>query len=273
MRHIHTSIVSRHLATRENNKILRILPPHISSSEEILPLPTRRTLAQLRTNKPPFLKSYIHKVDAKSHPSPLCPFCNTHTHDTHHFFNCIHIRTTLSPLDLWTDPAGGDCWPDGRKSCLVDHNLEDRTPPLARVKGVGRQQQHYHTLDRAGQVTLNRLRTGHNRLNSHMHRRMNLVPSPLCTCGTEDQITEHIIKEVQHTNISENRYGQTQHYYTRSCKGRKENWREQINKRTRRRRTKHNLFQQRITYMYKMQLINLILVIQLQYVWTAVCTI
>ena len=52
----------------------------------------------------------------------------------------------------------------------------------------------YHTLDRAGQVTLIRLRTGHNRLNSHMHRKMNLVPSPLCTCGTEDQTTEHILQ-------------------------------------------------------------------------------
>ena len=52
----------------------------------------------------------------------------------------------------------------------------------------------YHTLDRAGQVTLLRLRTGQNRLNSHMHRKMNLVPSPLCTCGTEDQTTEHILQ-------------------------------------------------------------------------------
>ena len=50
MRHIHTSIVSRHLATRGNNKILLTPPPHISSSEEILPCLTRRTLAQLRTN-------------------------------------------------------------------------------------------------------------------------------------------------------------------------------------------------------------------------------
>ena len=43
---------------------------------------------------------------------------------------------------------------------------------------------NYHTLDRAGQVTLICLHTGHNRLNSHMHRRVNLVPSPPCTCGT-----------------------------------------------------------------------------------------
>ena len=37
MRHIHTSnrsIVSRHLATRDNNKILRTPLPHISSSED-----------------------------------------------------------------------------------------------------------------------------------------------------------------------------------------------------------------------------------------------
>ena len=45
MRHIHTSTsVSRHLAIRGNNKILRTPPPHISSSEEILPRHTRRIL-------------------------------------------------------------------------------------------------------------------------------------------------------------------------------------------------------------------------------------
>ena len=82
MRNIHTSIVSRHLATRGNNKILRRPPPHISSSEEILHRLTRRTLAQLRTNKSPFLKSYLHKVDAKTHPLPLCPSV-TLTHTTH----------------------------------------------------------------------------------------------------------------------------------------------------------------------------------------------
>ena len=95
MRHIHTSIVSRHLATRGYYKILRSPPSHISSSEEILPRLTRRTLTQLRTNKSPFLKSYFHKVNAKTHPSPLCPLCNTHIHNTHHLVNCTHIHTTL----------------------------------------------------------------------------------------------------------------------------------------------------------------------------------
>ena len=38
MHHIHTSIFSRHLATRGNNKILRTPPPPISSSKEIIHL-------------------------------------------------------------------------------------------------------------------------------------------------------------------------------------------------------------------------------------------
>ena len=50
MRHMHTSIDSRHQSTRGNNKILRTTPPH-SSSEEILPHLTRRTLIQLRKNQ------------------------------------------------------------------------------------------------------------------------------------------------------------------------------------------------------------------------------
>ena len=80
MSHIHTSIVSRHLTTRGNNKILRTSQTHIISSEDSRL--TRHTLAQHRTNKPPFLKSYLHKVDAKSHPSPLYPSV-TPTHTTH----------------------------------------------------------------------------------------------------------------------------------------------------------------------------------------------
>ena len=143
MRHIHISIVSWHLATWGNNKILYTSLPHISSSEEILPRLTRRTLAQSRTNKSPVLKLYLDKVNAKTHPSPLFPLCKTHAHDTHHLFNCTDIRTTLPPLDLWTYPT--------RVSALLARWTEklaggtqagrsDSPPPLARVMGVGRQQ-------------------------------------------------------------------------------------------------------------------------------------
>ena len=138
MRHMHTSIVSRHLATRGINKIPHTPPPHISSSEDILPCLTRRTLAQLRRNK-----SYLHKVDAPNHiHPPLCPLCNTHTSSLqlhphiHHIVNPGFVETPLVWTELlarWTGKAG-----------CVDHKQEHRTPPpppLARIMGVGRQQQ------------------------------------------------------------------------------------------------------------------------------------
>ena len=86
--------------------ILHTHTPQVSSTEENLPRHTRRTLAQLRTNKSPFLMSYLHKIDASTHPSPLCPLCRTHEHTTQHLFSCPQIPTTLSALDLWRDPSG-----------------------------------------------------------------------------------------------------------------------------------------------------------------------
>ena len=100
---------------------------HNSSAEEILPRLTRRILAQLRTNKSPFLKLYLHHVDAKSHPSPLCPLCKTHTHTTH---TLSLTEPTLLPQDLWTDPDGGISW-------LVDQKRDDRTPPTNKGQGSG----------------------------------------------------------------------------------------------------------------------------------------
>ena len=55
LRYIHTYIVSRYLATNDNIKIQRTPPPHSISSANILNRLTRRTLAQLRTYKSPFL--------------------------------------------------------------------------------------------------------------------------------------------------------------------------------------------------------------------------
>ena len=60
----------------------------------------------------------------------------------------------------------------------------------------------YHKLDRAGQVILLRLRTGHNRLNAHIYKKMKLVPSSMCICNIEDQTTQHILQRCpNHTNI------------------------------------------------------------------------
>ena len=69
----------------------------------------------------------------------------------------------------------------------------------SRVKKI---HDEYHKLDRAGQVILVRLRTGHNRLNAHMNRKMKLIPSSMCICNIEDQTTQHIIQRCpNHTNI------------------------------------------------------------------------
>ena len=123
MHHIHTSIVSRHLATRGKNKILRTLPPHITISEERLhPSPTQ--------NKQIFLPQIILTQSRRQITSITTMPPLQHPH-THHLFNCTHIRTTLSPLDVWTDPAG---------VMMLLARWRDKLAggPKARVKGVGR---------------------------------------------------------------------------------------------------------------------------------------
>ena len=55
------------------------------------------------------------------------------------------------------------------------------------------QRDDYHLLSREQQVVMVRLRTGHNRLNSHMNGKLKLASSPTCPCGQEDQTTEHVL--------------------------------------------------------------------------------
>ena len=52
----------------------------------------------------------------------------------------------------------------------------------------------YHHLDREDQVKLFRMRTGHNRLNSHMHRKLKMVPSSACGCQRGEQTAEHVLQ-------------------------------------------------------------------------------
>ena len=100
MHHIHTSIISRHLVTRGNKKILHTPPPHISSSEETLHHLMHHTLAQLRTNKYPF--SYL--TYTKSPPTHIhhhhAPFV-THTHTTSlQLHPHTHHVATLGFMDI-----------------------------------------------------------------------------------------------------------------------------------------------------------------------------
>ena len=52
----------------------------------------------------------------------------------------------------------------------------------------------YQGLSRAEQVCIFRLRTGHNRLNHHMHTRFRIGESPRCPCGAAAQTAEHILQ-------------------------------------------------------------------------------
>ena len=88
--------ISRHLATRDNNKIMRTPPPHISRSEETClphlshPCPTQNKQISLLQI---ILTQSQRQITSITTMPPL-------QHSHHHLFNCIHIRTTLSPLDV-----------------------------------------------------------------------------------------------------------------------------------------------------------------------------
>ena len=138
MRHIHTSIVSRHLATRDNIKILRTPPPHISSSEEsftaslVAPLPNSEV-----TNLPPSNHTYTKSTPKHIHLHYAPSVTSTPT---------THITSSTAPTYAphchpWicgqTLPEWLHCWPDGRRSWLVDHNREHRTPPTSKGHGSG----------------------------------------------------------------------------------------------------------------------------------------
>ena len=56
------------------------------------------------------------------------------------------------------------------------------------------QRDDYYLLSQKQQVVLVRLRTGHNRLNSHMQGKLKLASPPTCPCGQEDQTTEHVLQ-------------------------------------------------------------------------------
>ena len=101
---IHSHIVSNHLSQRPPNNVLQDQTPSVFPAELLLSRESRRTLAQLRTNKSPLLVSYLFSIGDPRHPSPLCPLCLMHDHTSSHLFECKSLPTSLSSLDLWTNP-------------------------------------------------------------------------------------------------------------------------------------------------------------------------
>jgi len=52
----------------------------------------------------------------------------------------------------------------------------------------------YYSLTRREQVSIFRLRTGHNRLNYHMYTKLRIGQTEQCPCGTGNQTTEHLLQ-------------------------------------------------------------------------------
>ena len=120
---IHISIVSRYLATRGNNKIPRRPPPHINS-EQINPPFSNHTYTKS-------MPKHIHH-----HYAPSV----TLTYITH-CLNFTHIRTTLLPLDVWTDPYGVTAllprWTEKMACGPQARRLDSPPPPTSKVHGTG----------------------------------------------------------------------------------------------------------------------------------------
>ena len=138
MCHIHTSIVSRHLATRGNNKLLCTPPPHISSSEEILPRLNRRPLPNSeQINHPSSNHTYTKSTPNYIHHHYAPSVTPTHTSSLQ-----LHPHHVVTPgfmdRSRRNDGTAGqmegtpDWWTTSGKIALT---------PLARIKEMGRQQQ------------------------------------------------------------------------------------------------------------------------------------
>ena len=71
---------------------------------------------------------------------------------------------------------------------------QEKTTIIKTALNPRQEKDAYQLLDMPGQGFLARLRSGHNRLNAHIHRKLKIVPFPTCPCGEEDQTTEHVLQ-------------------------------------------------------------------------------
>ena len=121
---LHTQVLQHSHTIRETAPLLHPVFPHLYNSEQ--------------TNLP----SSNHTYTVKSHPSPLCPLCNTHTISSTVPTYAPHCHPWIcgqNLLEWWS------CWPDGGISWLVDQKRDDWTPPTNKCHGSDRQQQpHCH---------------------------------------------------------------------------------------------------------------------------------
>ena len=118
--HKYTRRLSQTTCKQSRNKVLDRTPPEIRKTERSLRHYPRKLLAQIRTNKSPFL----HKITPETHTTPNCPLCHSHTH-TRRYTHLWLRKGALSPgpwgakgrswggggaAGLLVGPAGGGAW-------------------------------------------------------------------------------------------------------------------------------------------------------------------
>ena len=72
----------------------------------------------------------------------------------------------------------------------MNNKWKESHPEFNRQDGV-------HQLDRRGQTTIFRLRTGYNRLRHHMNRVFKVGETNLCSCGEAAETAEHVLQNCQ----------------------------------------------------------------------------
>ena len=101
---LHTEAVAASIAQAPPNKVILRAAPEVNAEEKKLPRSSRVTLAQLRSNYSTKLMSTLHCFNPDTY-NPECPKCGDEPHDTNHLFNCPVDPTTLTTLDLWSNPV------------------------------------------------------------------------------------------------------------------------------------------------------------------------
>ena len=158
-----------------------MLPPMLSSLRT--PCPSCRPSSQIGTqNSMTCLLLLPHFVDAMQSP-----------------YNGYH-RTANLPGNEAADSLAKE----GTTKEQVD-----RSTSYPEVKTILKAKQHskwghkhprynkadpYYLLTRREQVTVFRLRTGHNRLNYHLYSELHIGHTEQCPCGTGSQATEHLLQ-------------------------------------------------------------------------------
>ena len=126
-------------------------------------------------------------------------------------------------------------------SCRSVSKQVDRSTSYPQVKTIIKAKQHskwrhehqcynkadpYYLLTRREQVTLFRLRTGHNRLSYQLCLKLHIGHTEQCRCGTSSQTTEHLLQSYEplrkgiwpdHTPVARKLYDSLGRRRRRSC--------------------------------------------------------